>query len=175
MVFSYLLFYCCFSDSLFNFWCFNYYVSCVDLLGFILFGAFFASRDLMSISFPRLGKFSAVIFSSKFYAPSILLFSFWEPYINIINFYIVRDSLTYPFYNSVQIAYFHHPFRSLTQSAYVYIICCIFSALIGSFKKYFLSLCWRFHWVYLLLIPVSILYGHYFELFIRYTDHFHFA
>lgn len=49
----------------------------LNLLGFIFFGALRASRTRMSLSFPRLGKFPAIIFSNKFSGP-LSLFSFWE-------------------------------------------------------------------------------------------------
>lgn len=56
----------------------------VVLLGFILFGAVGESWICMSIFFPRLGKFLAVISSTKFSA-SFCLFSFWHPYyVNVI-------------------------------------------------------------------------------------------
>ena len=41
----------------------------VDLFGFILFGTLCASWTWMSVSFPRLGKFSAIISSNKLSAP----------------------------------------------------------------------------------------------------------
>ena len=41
----------------------------VDLFGFILFGTLCASSTWMSVSFSRLGKFSAIISSDKFSAP----------------------------------------------------------------------------------------------------------
>ena len=40
----------------------------VDLFGFILFGTLSASWIWMSVSFPSLGKFAAIIFSSMFSA-----------------------------------------------------------------------------------------------------------
>ena len=41
----------------------------VNLFGFILFGTLYASCTWMSVSFPRLGKFSAIISSNRFSVP----------------------------------------------------------------------------------------------------------
>ena len=50
----------------------------VDLFGLILFGTLFASWTWMAVSFSRLGKFSAVIFSNMFSNPFLSLFSSWN-------------------------------------------------------------------------------------------------
>lgn len=46
----------------------------VGLFGFILFGIIWASWIRMSVSFPRLRKFSAISFSNRFFC------SFWDSY-----------------------------------------------------------------------------------------------
>ena len=50
----------------------------VFLFGFIMFETPFVSWTWMSVSFPRLGKFSAISFSRIFLAP-FSLFSFYDP------------------------------------------------------------------------------------------------
>ena len=49
----------------------------VGLTEFVLFGTFCASWTWMSFSFPRLGKFLAIISSLCCFLP---FFSFWDPY-----------------------------------------------------------------------------------------------
>ena len=63
-----LLFSCCFQDSLFIFNIWHLIMMClgVVLFGSNLFGTLCASWTCMSISFTKLGKFSFIIFSSKF-------------------------------------------------------------------------------------------------------------
>ena len=63
----------------------------VVLFGFVLFGTVSASRILMSISFPRVGKFLFIIFSEKFSVSS--LFSFSDPYtMNITHLMLSQSS-----------------------------------------------------------------------------------
>ena len=53
---------------------------CLDvfLLGFILPGTLYASWTWLTISFPKLGKFSAII-SSNIFSDPVSLLSFWDP------------------------------------------------------------------------------------------------
>ena len=51
----------------------------MGLSGFILFGTISASWSSMPVFFPRLKKFSAIIFSNKLSTPFSLFF-FWDPY-----------------------------------------------------------------------------------------------
>ena len=85
---------CCFSLAAFNICSLCLiFISLINMcfgafwLGFILFGALWVSWTWVAISFPILGKFSAVISSSIFSCP----FFFWDTYdsnvgvVNIVN------------------------------------------------------------------------------------------
>ena len=78
----------------------------VYLLLWILWAVLCASWIWISVSFPRLGKFSAIISSNKFSAPFSLSF-FWDSYnTNAIMF----DGVT-EFSKSILVLY--NPFHSL--------------------------------------------------------------
>lgn len=70
-----LLFSCCFENSLFDFWQFEYNVSQWSFFQFVLFGVTWASWISLSISIPRFWKFLAIISLNKlsihfFFSPS---------------------------------------------------------------------------------------------------------
>ena len=62
-------------------------------LGFILFGTLWVSWTCVAISFPILGKFSAIISSSSFSWPFFFVFFFlWDSYdSNVGVFHIVPE------------------------------------------------------------------------------------
>ena len=65
----------------------------VFLFGFILYGTLCASWTWVNVSFPRLGKFSAIISSNIFSGP--FLFSFWDLYnVNISAFDVVVPEIS---------------------------------------------------------------------------------
>ena len=90
---------CCFSLAAFNVCslCFifvNLINMCLGVfcLGFILFGTLWVSWTCVTISFPILGKFSAIISSSIFSQPSFFVFFFWDSYdSNVGVFHIVSE------------------------------------------------------------------------------------
>ena len=59
---------------MFNFWQFNYNVSWCELFGFILFGILCASWIWISVCFPSLRKFSAIISLNKLFVAFFLHF-----------------------------------------------------------------------------------------------------
>ena len=64
----------------------------MGLLSLILMGVLYASQILMSVSFPRLGKFLDIICSNKYSALSPPLFLFWDSYdTNVIMLYRVAE------------------------------------------------------------------------------------
>ena len=63
---------------IFNFCHFNYGMSRCESFEFMLLGILSDFWTWISVSFPRLGKFSAIILPSKLSA--IFLLSFWDPY-----------------------------------------------------------------------------------------------
>ena len=83
---------CCFSLAAFNIcslcWIFvNLINMCLGVfcLGFILFGTLWVSWTWMIISFPILGKFSTIMFSSIFSWPFFLLSSSGTPMIRMLG------------------------------------------------------------------------------------------
>ena len=65
----------------------------VLLFGSNFFGTLWASwTSWKSISFTRLGKFSFIIFSNKFFHFLLLFFSFWHPYnLDIGTFPVLKE------------------------------------------------------------------------------------
>ena len=51
----------------------------VFLFDLILYGTLCASWTWITVSFPRLGRFLAIISSDIFWGPFLFIFSFWEP------------------------------------------------------------------------------------------------
>ena len=78
---------CCFSLAVFNICSLclifvNLISMCFGVfhLGFILFGTLWVSWTWVTISFPILGKFSAIITSSIFFMAFLFVFFFWDSY-----------------------------------------------------------------------------------------------
>ena len=70
----------------------------IFLLGFILPGILYASWTWGTISFPTLGKFSAIISSNIFWS-SFPLFSFWDPYNANVGAFYVPEAVDCPFFS----------------------------------------------------------------------------
>ena len=62
----------------------------IDFFGFILFGAVCVSWIQMSVSYPRLGKFSAIMSSNKF-SPFLSVFFFLNPYNVNVSMLVVSE------------------------------------------------------------------------------------
>ena len=87
----------------------------VVLFGFVLFGTLSASRILMSISFPRVGKFLFIIFSEKFSVSS--LFSFSDSYNMNITHLMLSQSSFKLIKKLFRLGVFH---SSISQIAYLF-------------------------------------------------------
>lgn len=140
----------------------------VNLFGFILFGTLWDFWTWMSVSFPRLRKFSAIISSDNFYA-SFPLFFFWDPlntsvisvdvipigptsYLHFFKFLFLFVALP----SCLLISSFLHPFCCWIPLGYLSLDVVFFSSLTSLcyFLKFFLSLCWSSHCVYLFFSQV---------------------
>ena len=91
----------------------------VFLLGSNFFGTLSASwTSWKSISFARLGKFSFIVFSNKFFNFLLFLFSFWYPYDSDVGTFKVVPEVSKPlliffdflFLHSVPVEYLFLPF-----------------------------------------------------------------
>ena len=61
------------------------------LLGFILYETLCTSWTWVTVSFPMIGKFSAIVSSNIFSGP-LSLFAFWDPYnVNVGVFNVVPE------------------------------------------------------------------------------------
>ena len=65
----------------------------IDLLGFILLEIHCASRTWMSVSFPKLGKFSGIISSNNFSAPFFLSSPFGISTVWMLSHLMIMQSL----------------------------------------------------------------------------------
>ena len=102
----------------------------VFLFGFIFFGTLCASCILMSVSFPRVGKFLVIIFSENFSVSS--LFSFSERYnMNITHLMLSQNS----FNSSLKNCSDWVPF---TLPSYKLLICSVLSSVLLIPSHYFL-------------------------------------
>lgn len=130
----------------------------------------------MYVFFPRLGKFSAIIFHISFLSLSLSSFS-GTPIIQMsVCLILFQWALKYPFLNCfflfaiLTILFFRYLIHSSVLINLMLILCSVFffsfqllyySALIGSFL-YFLTLCWSYHCVPLFFftglmsIPITI-------------------
>ena len=135
---------CCFSLAAFNICslCFIF-VNLVDMclgvfrLGFILFGTLWLSWTCVTISFPILGKFSAIISSSNFSWPFFLSSSSGTPMIQMLGHFTLsqrplRLSSFLLILFSLCFIYLHHFIFYLT-----YPIFCLRYSTHGSFQSVF--------------------------------------
>ena len=112
----------------------------VFCLGFILFGTLWVSWTWVAISFPILGKFSAIISSSIFSWTFHFVFFFWDSYgSNFGVFHIVPEfpevvliSFDYLFFFPLCFIYFHYFIFYLT-----YPIFCLCCSTLGSLQSVF--------------------------------------
>lgn len=131
----------------------------MGLFGFILFVSPLDSWKQMFVSFPRLGKFSAISSSSKFSCPILSFFSFSDPYnVNVIlldvfsqiPYVIFTFSLFFFLFGSHWVSFFVFEFTdpyfyfiwSVTE-----ILQCIFSVELYKFYKFWILTPYQMsHW-----------------------------